>query len=77
MIIYKCDRCKKEIHSDTQKYDIYSDERIHLCPKCTEAFEKFLDGEEIKPYLFGNHIESVAVDDVLIGPMGGFKDANV
>ena len=59
MIVYKCDRCKKEIMPGLQKYDIYrkccsfinmsepiscGDEIVHLCPECTEAFDKFLEG---------------------------------
>ena len=59
MIIYKCDRCKKEIEPEFQKYDIYrkyssfinmsesissSDIVVHLCTECTEAFDKFLEG---------------------------------
>ena len=56
MIIYKCDRCKKEITPGFQKYNIYrnhryfinisesltaNDEIVHLCTECTEAFDKF------------------------------------
>ena len=58
MIVYKCDRCKKDIAPGTQKYNIYKEygrfknieigeEIVHLCPECTEAFDKFLEGGDI------------------------------
>ena len=88
MVIYKCNRCKKEIapvHSRNQKYDIYrnrlynavsdepdfinGNELIHLCPECTKAFDKFLEGEEVKSHVIPN--------ETLIGPMGGLHYADV
>lgn len=84
MIVYKCNRCKKEVDPSLQKYDIYkkscsfinmsepiscSDEIVHLCPECTAAFDKFLEGEEVKSNIISN--------ETLIGPMGGFHYADV
>lgn len=75
MIIFKCNRCKKELtfmDYKNQKYDIFrnrlyntsdsnsieGEETLHLCPECTEAFDKFLEGGDIKCLCLDHMIRS-------------------
>lgn len=57
----RCNKEIAPVNHRNQKYDIYrnnmftpverdfagGEEVIHLCPECTEAFDKFLDGGKV------------------------------